>query len=173
MYPPAVEGTLYGGYSGCVLKEFGKRPLWRALERKYRQQIRFTFTDGHAAFTKVIDFVEMADGTGKIGLTIVSRQRDGTRAITKNQSFRVSTTDIARINSLGEQSGVWSFETGSWDGDELYMHCETLDMERIDASGYRHSSVNVSCNQPAKLMPFVNFVTDLVKLRPSSDSSSY
>jgi hypothetical protein len=47
----------------------------------------------------------------------------------------------------------------------MYLHCEILEMERADTSGYRYSSVNISCNRPRKLEPLLDFVTGLVGLK--------
>ena len=71
---------------------------------------------------------------------------------------------MSKLNALAAQSGVWEFDIGSWDGDELYMHCQLLEMERANRAGYNYSSVNIGCNHPAKLMPLVDEVVRLAEL---------
>jgi hypothetical protein len=172
MYPSEVQDSLYSAYSGCLLHKLGEKPLWHGVANKHhRQEIRFTFTEGHATYTRVIDFVEYLDGTGSIAVTSVFRRPDPWKVI-RQRRIDLSATEVARLNELGDQSGTWGFPNGSWDGDGWYLHCETLDMERVNASGYRYSSVNISCNQPTKLMPLVEYLTGLAKVK-LSDSGLY
>ncbi len=49
------------------------------------------------------------------------------------------------------------------------MHCQTLDMERVNAAGYRVSVVNIGCNQPKKLTPFVDEVVRLAKMKATEN----
>lgn len=168
MYPDQVYTGLYAAYSDCVLREIGEKPLWRGVTKKrYRQQIRFTFTKGNAGFTRIIDFTEFADGTGRVVSRAVSHRGRDDFSMTEPHSARVAAEAVAKLNRFGEQSGAWGLENGSWDGDEIYMDCETLDMERINAQGYRFSSVNISCNHPAKLMPLVDYLTGLAGVTQS------
>ncbi|HMT44283.1 MAG TPA: hypothetical protein PKA59_06990, partial [Chakrabartia sp.] len=72
----------------------------------------------------------------------------------------------AAVNRLAVESGTFDFAAGSWDDmQEVYVHCQLLEMERADASGYRYSSINIGCNQPKKLMPFVEHVMALAKIK--------
>lgn len=177
MYPPAVGKQDYMGWSDCVLRKYGEKPLWHGLtDKKLRQQIRFTFTEGHGDYTRVINFAERADGTGTISLRTIYPRTTMGPIISRRARYRVSAEDVAAINRLGVESGNWDMDLGTWDasGEEdgepvMYIHCQTLDMERIDATGYRFSSVNIGCNQPKKLMPLVRLLTGLVKLKPSAN----
>ena len=173
MYPDAVYATIYGAWSDCLLREIGEKPLWHGVTRReYRQQIRFTFTQGHAAYTKIIDFAERPDRTGVVEFRTVVRE-DGVATVRERRRYAISAADVAKLDALGESTGAWHFTTGSWDDDEMYMHCQMLDMERINAEGYRYSSVNIGCNHPARLMPLVDFLTSLAKLQPNDNGSLY
>jgi hypothetical protein len=161
VYPPEV--TL--GYSDCVLRDAVEKPLWRsALERGVLQEIRFTYTEGHLAYTNIIHVTQHVDGRAILRFRSFRRQRDGRRTLIADRIRRLSANEVGMVDRLGTASGTWEHRIGSWDGDELYMHCETLDMERATSAGYRYSSVNIGCNKPEKLMPFVNFVTQLAGL---------
>lgn len=165
IYPKAVADLVYGGFSACVMRDLGEKPLWTGLEPKYRRQMRFAYTNGQAPGLRVIDFVELPDGSGKISLKAAKWKPGEEPAFSVDRSWRVSPADVAMLNRLGEESDAWKFEIGSWDGEDLYVDCDTLDMERIDAAGYRYSSVNISCNHPNKLMPLLEFVASLAKLK--------
>lgn len=172
MYPDAVYATLYA-WSDCLLRDIGEKPLWHGVtHRDDRQQIRFTFIQGHAAYTKVIDFAERPDRTGILTFTHAAYE-DGVATIRERRRYKVSAADVAKLDALAVATGNWAFTTGSWDGDEMYMHCQVLDMERVNADGYRYSSVNIGCNHPDKLMPLVDFLTGLAKLQPSADGRLY
>jgi hypothetical protein len=174
MYPDQAYTALYAAYSDCVLREIGEKPLWHGVTRKgYRQQIRFTFTKGNAGFTRIIDFTEFADGTGRVVTRAVSHRWRSAFSMTEPRSAKVPAEAVAKLNALGDQSGAWGFENGSWDGDEVYMDCQTLDMERINAQGYRFSSVNISCHHPEKLMPLVDYLAGLAGITPSEHGSLY
>jgi hypothetical protein len=161
MLPPSVEGSNYAGYGACWLHKAGRKPMWRGLARPdYRQQIRFTFTQGHQRYVRVIDFVEFADGTGRIETLTLTPAGGGLDKSGRRRAM-VSKEDVQRLNQLAEASGTFEFEIGGWDEDELFMHCQTLDMERIDKTGYRSSSINISCHHPERLMPFVEHLTGL------------
>lgn len=164
MYPAGVDDTIYGGFSACRLRDAGEKPLWKGLDPRYRQQIRLAYTNGQAPGFRVIDFVELPDGTGRIGLIAAKWKPGDDPELSIERSYRVSAADVATINRLGEQSGTWNFAIGSWDGDELYVDCDTLDLERVDAAGYRYASINIGCNRPEKLMPLLEFMVALVRL---------
>jgi hypothetical protein len=165
MYPADVYELTYSAWADCRLRDVGEKPLWSGVTSpRYRQQARFTFNDGHMRYTKVINFVELANGTGLIELkTIVPY--GGQLDVRDRRRLKVSAQNVLRFNELARASDAWKFETGSWDGAEMYLHCEILEMERADTSGYRYSSVNISCNRPRKLEPLLDFVTGLVGLK--------
>jgi hypothetical protein len=90
--------------------------------------------------------------------------------------IRLSAEDMRRITMLGEQSGVWEFEAGTWDetGDgSVFMHCQLLGMERADADDYCYSEVRIGCNKPRRLMPFVDEIARLAKLRTDKGEMLY
>lgn len=169
-YPPEVAT----GYSNCVLRDAGEKPLWLApVQRSVLQEIRFTFTEGHLAYTKIIHVTQRANGKASIHLRTLRRERDGNMVVTADKRRRLSAEEVAMIDQFGSSSGTWEHRIGSWDGGELFMHCETLDMERATSEGYSFASVNISCNQPQRLMPFVTYVTALVGLKPYADRQRF
>lgn len=170
MYPPGISDAMYGGFSACNLREIGAKPLWTGLDPKYRQQMRFTYTNGQRPGFRVIDVVERTDGTGSVRVRESWwKPGDLDVEVTADTSYRVSAADIAKLNALGETATVWKFPVGTWDKDEIYLHCDTLDMERIDAVGYRFSSINISCNHPRLLMPFLEHMAKLARLKPGAE----
>ena len=164
-YPEEVDAL-----SDCLLREVGDKPLWRgALPNGVVKVFRFTFAEGYLAYTKVIDVTERANGKANIRLRTFRRERYGPRSLVEQKSHRLSATELATIEQLGSSSGTWGERIGSWDGNEIYVHCETLDMERATRFTYSFASVNISCNQPKKLMPLVEYITGLVGLKPYAD----
>ncbi|QAY75613.1 hypothetical protein [Sphingosinicella sp. BN140058] len=167
MFPAEVQDLPYAGWSDCFLRGAGEKPLWKGMiGNRARQQVRFTFTDGHLRYVRVIDFIELADGTGRIERKTILPAGDRTYKVEKKRARTVSLADVRRLNDLAATSDVWKFETGTWDGEEIFLHCQTLDMERTEPAGYRFSSVSISCNRPRKLEPLIEFVTSLAGLKP-------
>jgi len=162
------------GYADCILRDGGEKPLWLGGQRRgVVQEIRLTFTEGHLAYTKVIHLTQRTNGKTSIRLKTLRRARDGRVVVITGKSRRLSAQEVAMIDQLGSSSGTWEHRIGSWDGNEFFMHCETLDMERVTSDGYSFSSVNISCNQPQRLMPFVNFVAGLVGLKPYANGRMF
>lgn len=169
IYPDEVSGI-----SDCILRDAGDKPLWRgSLPRGTNQMIRFTFTEGHSLYTKVIDLTQWAGGKAAMRLRTFRRERNGQIVLTKQRRLAISATDMETIDKLGSSSGTWEHRIGSWDGDDIYVHCETLDMERATQTAYSYATVSISCNQPTKLMPFVSFVTGLIGLKPYADRQMF
>lgn len=165
IFPPDVP--FYGGWSGCALKRLRQPALWQGLPKDVQQVTRLTFTDGHMFFFRAVTITQYADGKGVLTVRGTSRpgpMRPAMPAAVR-RTINLTTADLARIDQLAEQAGVFEFERGSWDGEEMYMHCQTLDIERANAAGYRVSVVNIGCNQPSKLMPFVREVVRLAKMQ--------
>ena len=172
MYPPSVYDLPYSAWSDCWLHKVGEKPLWNGLTKPtYLQQVRFTFTDGHMRYVKVIDLVELSEGTGLVELKTIVPDGGGELDTRDERRIKLSAEQVKQFNQLALASDAWKFETGSWDGTDLYLHCETLEMERADRLGYRYSSVNISCNRPDRLEPLLAFVTGLVGLK--GDHASY
>ena len=158
-------------WSECVLKRFGEKPLWKGLTSpKYRQQIRFTITQGYGAYAHVISFAELLDGSGRIDVRTFYRQRR--RHVEQPRRFyRVPAAEVATLNRLAGEAGVWDLPISSWEDGELYMHCKMLDMERVDASGFSLSSVSIGCVRPPKLMPFVSQLARLARFEPDAQGN--
>lgn len=172
MFPAEVFELTYAGWSDCWLRSVGEKPLWKSLpDRRFRQQIRFTFMDGHFRYARVINFKELSDGTGRIELKTLIPSAVKRAEIENRSSRKVSANDVRRLNALAASADVWKFETGTWDGNEMYLHCETLDMERMDPTGYRFSSISISCNRPRMIEPLLEFVTSLAGLK--GDGAAY
>ena len=57
--------------------------------------------------------------------------------------INLTSDDLARLDKLAEEAGAFEFERSSWDGEGLYLHCQTLDIERANPAGYRVSVVNI------------------------------
>lgn len=167
-FPKEVrEQSIYGGFADCALKKLGEPPLWKGLPSGTAQVMRFTFTDGHALFFRAVTIIERQDGTTEL-IAVGTQRRSGIGTPERRLPVhrrRLSAEQIARIHQLAEQAEPWNFAVGTWDGDEAYLHCQTLDMERANAAGYRFSSVNISCNQPSKLMPLVHEIASLAGLQ--------
>ncbi len=173
MLPEGVtNSSVYAGWSACAMRKKGEKPLWKGLPPETRQIIRFVFTHGHDMFYRVITITEQSSGKAHIRVS-GTRNRDDYRLpeIPYAPRRKRLTPDVmTRINTLAEQAGVWDFEVGTWDknkdGDEeIFLHCQLLEMERTNAAGYRFSSVNIGCNQPKKLMPLVNEIVRLAHMR--------
>lgn len=173
MLPEAViNSTTYSGWSSCSLKRFGEAALHNGLPQGAKQVIRFTFTEGHGMFFRTVTITEHVDGTGELRVRGARRKRDyrETESFIVPRRSRLTVEDVARINRLGEETGVWEYAVGTWDLNadaevEIYMHCQLLEMERANTAGYRFSSVNIGCNQPQRLMPLVNEIVRLAGMR--------
>lgn len=169
IFPPDMP--FYGGFSGCNLKEQRQPALWRGLPKGAQQVIRLNFTDGHMFFWRSVSITRMKNGAGV--LTVIGTSRP-TRIRPRmpqrvQRTIKLLPVDLDRIDQLAEAAGVFQFERGSWDDEEIFLHCRTLDMERVNSTGYRVSVVNIGCNQPTKLTPFVNEVVRLAKLKSTED----
>ncbi|MCK0127963.1 hypothetical protein [Erythrobacter sp. F6033] len=168
MFPAAVpDSRTYGGASDCYLKDIRAKPLWRDLPDKHIQTMRFTFLHGHLFFFRTVQIETRANGKGRLVLKgenfrMKNRLKNG---LIRSRYVPLSVEDMQRIETLVAASGTFDHDIGTWDGDELYLHCQTLDMERANADGYRFSSINIGCNHPAKLMPLVEEVARLAKLK--------
>lgn len=166
-FPPSVEETSGGALSDCHLAAFGEMPLWKGLPNGATQVMRFAFTDGHGLFFRAVTIVERNDGTAELVALGTARRTSIRTSERRLPAYRrqLSPEQVARLEKLAEEAGAWEFEVGNWDGNALSIHCQTLDMERANAEGYRYSTVNISCNRPAKLMPLVDEIVSLAGLK--------
>jgi hypothetical protein len=174
-YPEKVYQLNYGGWADCRLKRLGAPALWKGLPKKTKQVMRFAFTEGHGMFFRVVTIHQKMDGAAAL-VVKGSKRRDGVGVAEEPMTprhIRLSAEEVAKIDQLGTQAGAWDFDVGTWDGDELYMHCQVLEMERANADGYRYSSVNIGCNHPEKLMPLVDEVARLAGLETAHNGKLY
>ena len=169
MLPEAViRSAMYSGWSSCSLRRLGEPALHNGLPDAANQVIRFTFTGGHGTFFRTVTITEHLNGTGVLRVQGTRRRRDYRDAASYivPRRVRLSIEDVARIERLGAEAGAWDYAVGTWDEqEEIYMHCQLLEMERASEAGYRFSSVNIGCNQPQKLMPLVNEIVRLAGMR--------
>ncbi|WP_157219853.1 hypothetical protein [Flavisphingomonas formosensis] len=175
-YPPTIyEMAVSAGWSACSLKEIGEKPLWHGLPDDTARIIRFVFTQGHGLFFRVVTITQKTDGSASLKVSGTRRRDDGRTAEEPLVVRRIplSPEAMARIIALGDRTGTWDFDVGSWDEEEIYLHCQLLEMEKADAEGYRYSSVNIGCNQPTKLMPLIDEVARLAKLKKASGGRLY
>jgi hypothetical protein len=169
MLPPSVrEAGVNSGYSASWMCEAGLKPLWQGLPEGAAQVLRFTFSSGHALFWRSVTITALPDGTGRLEVVGGGFERRDVRSPwvdLRPVRRRLKADDIAALTALAEQSSTFDHEVGTWHADDppgtLYLHCQTLELERVDAAGYRFSSVNIGCKRPAQLMPLVDEVIRL------------
>ena len=159
-----VDGYL--GWSPCLLKDQGERPIWKHFPKKQKRISRFVFLEGHNAFFRFVVVRETLDGTGEIKTG--GANNPGWRPIRLRRS-PLSAQQISELNALAARSGTWDHDVGSWDGDEVFVDCEILEMEMATASEYKFSSVNIGCNRPEALMPFIDEVVRLAGMQLTDD----
>jgi hypothetical protein len=128
--------------------------------------MRFVFSSGRDRSFRFLTLVERADGRSWMesgGLDWRVRQA---RRTWPRQRQTLSAQDWIEINRLVEAADAFEFDVGSWDGDEIYMHCQNLVMERANQDGYRFSSAAIGCNRPEKLVPLLEKVIALAGRQP-------
>lgn len=166
-FPPKVwSGVYYVGMGLSALERVGEKPIWHGLEDGLVRQTRFVFTDGHPNKTRILHIRERADGSGTLHVFSIDEAPRKPKRIERRSVIKLDAASVATINRLAAESGTFNFEVGSWDDkDDIYVHCQTLQLERMDVGGYRYSSLNIGCNQPAKLMPLVDHVMALAGIK--------
>ncbi len=167
IYPDSVhDKVISGGFADCRLKAIGEKPIWKGLDdARVVQHIRFVFHHGHGSFTRIINLIERDDGKSYVETRGIDSNYRQPRQVLPRRREQLTSENWAILKRLGAETGAWQFDVGTWDGDEIYMHCQTLDMERRTRTEYRYSSVNIGCNHPTKLMPLVDQVVKLGKLQ--------
>lgn len=166
------QSSAYSGYSQSRMCEAGLLPLWRGLPDKTASVMRFTFTSGHSMFFRTVTITEFTDGKARlevVGGGFVKRDVRSPWQDMRRIRRKLSPDDLAEIRALADQTGAFEHEIGSWDqrpegSREIFLHCQLLEMERIDAQGYRFSSVNIGCNRPNRLMPLVDAIIERGKI---------
>jgi hypothetical protein len=134
--------------------------------------MRFTFSSGHSLFWRSVTITRRADGTGLLEVVGGGRRNHDDRSPwidLKPKRRKLSAEQTAALSTLADQSGTFDHEVGTWDRspdgeDEIFLHCQTLELEQGNAAGYRFSSANIGCNRPAKLMPLVDAVIRLADI---------
>lgn len=173
IFPPVVgESAAYSGYSESRMCDAGLKPLWQGVPDGAAQVMRFTFSKGHALFWRSVTITQAPDGSGR--LEVIGggfKRRDVRSPWVDLRPVRrwLSPEALAKLAALAEHSGTFDRAIGTWDrrsdGETaIFLHCQTLEMERADAAGYRFSSVNLGCNRPEKLMPLVDEVIRLADI---------
>ena len=170
MLAPAVrDGRAYAGYSASRMCAAGLKPLWHGVPDGAAQVMRFTFSSGHAFFWRSVTITALPDGSGLMEVVGGGFERRDVRSRwidLRPVRRRLSPEALTDLAALAEQSGTFDHAVGTWDRnaegeEEIFLHCQLLEMERADAAGYRFSSVNIGCNRPEKLMPLVDAVIRL------------
>lgn len=165
--PPNVrESAVYAGLSENRMCKAGLKPLWPGVPDGAAQVMRFTFSSGHALFWRSVTITALPDGTGRLEVVGGGFERRDVRSPwvdLRPVRRRLMADDLAKLIDLANRSGTFEHAVGTWDRSvnaegEIFLHCQTLELERADASGYRFSSVNIGCNRPDKLMPLVDEV---------------
>ena len=169
IYPPDIP--YYGGFSGCNLKRLRQPALWQGLPKDAQQVTRLTFTDGHLFFFRTVAITQQSDGNGFLTVRGTSRPGPNLPSMPSvvRRKINLTSDDLARVDKLAEEAGAFEFERSSWDGEGLYIHCQTLDIERANPAGYRVSVVNIGCNQPVKLMPFIREIVRLARMKNAAN----
>ncbi len=157
------SSTAYAGWSQSQLCGAGQGPLWHGTPEGIARITRFTFTHGHSVFFRYAVISERDDGRAWIEFGGGDRLESGWEE-RETRRRDLSAADLAQLNALAEESGTFDHSVGTWDGGELYMHCQLLEMERAEGDDYSFSSVNIGCNQPERLLPLVRHVMDLAWL---------
>lgn len=169
MFPPSVrEAAVNSGYSASRMCEAGLKPLWQGVPDGAAQVMRFTFSSGHALFWRSVTITQLPDGSGWLEVVGGGFERRDVRSPwvdLKPVRRRLKADELAGLVALAEQSSTFDHAVGSWHAgdppDTIYLHCQTLDMERADPAGYRFSSINIGCKRPAALMPLIDEVIRL------------
>lgn len=157
------QSSAYSGFAESRMCKAGLPALWKGLPEGVVSTMRFTFTSGHSMFFRTVTITEFTNGKNRLEVVGGGHVKRDVR--TAWQDIRpvrrkLSAEDLASIRALTEETGAFEHEIGTWDkrdnNMEIFLHCQLLEMERMDAQGYRFSSVNIGCNRPKRLMPLVD-----------------
>jgi hypothetical protein len=156
------QAFVSGAFSGCWLKRAGELPLWQTEpDPGTVQVIRFVFSSGRDSSFRFITLVQQDDGKSWLVSGGLDSQYRKPRRWWPRRRKAMGQSDWEELDRLEGVAGTFDFEVGSWDGDDIYVHCQNLAMERLNRAGYRFSSVSISCNRPEKLAPLVDKIVEI------------
>tara|TARA_R110001606_G_scaffold135777_5_gene273052 strand:+ start:415 stop:1008 length:594 start_codon:yes stop_codon:yes gene_type:complete len=167
MFPSdAIErNNNYRDWYGPELERLGEIPLWvDSRVAPGKQTIRFTFIPGATRIVgrnATVIRIEIEEGKGRLiaRTEIYDHRKHSIREVAGKSLFP---TEIIKLQDLVGKADPWKFPIGTWDEpDQLSIHCTELLMERRQHSGYAVSHILISCNQPNRLMPLVDYITEL------------
>lgn len=181
MYPPdAIEtNDNYRDWYGPELERLAEKPLWVDNEPASKKEIiRFLFIPGVGRIKgrdSTVIRIEIGDGATRLiaRTQINNRRRSKVETLTDKS---LSHAQVKKLRELANQADPWKFRVGSWgehDPEAIYLHCTELIMEHRLRSEYAVSHVLVSCEQPNRLMPLVNYVAELAGQRQEDLRYSY
>jgi hypothetical protein len=166
MFPPeamAWDETMSDGVAP-ILAAMDEPPLWTAGAITGSGKVyRFTFVGNLCKATSI----RITDGAKGATLHAVSLDRCKVyRPKVLQRNKRIAATDIAELEGLMRKADMWQHAVGDWDGEggHVWVDCTFLVMERAQASDYRLERSQISCIQPAVLIPVVNKVAGLAGL---------
>ena len=171
LFPPDVVETndFYADWYGPELERLNEKPIWNDAAES--EIVRFTFLRGASLVRGVNSIVIRIQKSKDGGATLLAKRRyidQGSSEIQTIRRIRLATTQVEKLDMLARQADLWRYRSGTWmeKDDDIYIHCTELIMERASGSEYSVSHNLVSCNQPIRLMPLVDYVAELAKLRP-------
>ena len=182
IFPPeAIElNDNYGDWYGSTLEKLGEKPLWPDDAANTKTEIiRFTFIPGATRLVgrdATAIRIEIGDKEARLFANAEYGRGRGRSAVTRKVADkRLSSVQIAKLRELAEKADPWSFPVGTWEEDDgsISIHCTELLMERRQPAGYSVSHVLISCNQPNRLMPLVNYVAELAEQKQKDLRYSY
>jgi hypothetical protein len=165
MYSREVFATA-SAWSGCDLQRAGQKPLWPIEKLPTDAEVVRFFSSGRDRSFRYITFIKLSDGSSRIESGGLDWSSKSAAEWWPKRRRIINAQERAQLDSLLSASGTFDFPIGSWDGKEIYIHCQSLAMERVHSQVYSFSSVSIGCNRPEKLVKVVDLAAKLVN-RPS------
>ena len=153
MLPPEIARQ----FSPASLVDFGDPPLWRpGAGRGYRSRIRLTI-----AGRVMIRIDERA--SGQISGHLIQLTRAGEREPLERsvQGFRVTRAEHDLLRQAVQQAGLWNIHPQFYYSDAICIDGIRLIFERVDANGYRFSTVNAQCDATVELIRVAETIVDI------------
>lgn len=167
MFPPSAikADENYRDWYGPTLERLGEKPLWVDSDATpARETIRLTFISGASLRRGWAATVIRIEIRGQHARLIARAETldHGHREVREVANKNVLSSQIESLQKLVEKANAWEFPVGTWDKEyEISLHCTELIMERRRGSDYAVSHILIACNQPSRLMPFVDYVAKL------------